>query len=134
MEMNASSVAVASTTPGRSIRAAWTITAVALGLLVVDRLASPGDVLGPSLASAQVRSVSGGGGDSAAAMQDEPSDGRVNPAEQRKQMITELRSVNQRLDRIEALLARGVSVKVVDMPELRLPKALEDRLMERSGN
>ncbi|MCK6477887.1 MAG: hypothetical protein L6Q35_13780 [Phycisphaerales bacterium] len=133
--MNASSVAVASTTPGRSIRTAWTITAVALGLLVVDRLASPGDVLGPAPASAQVRSVSGGGGDSGAAtMQDEPSDGRVNPAEQRKQMISELRTVNQRLDRIEAMLARGVSVKVVDMPELRLPKALEDRLMERSGN
>jgi hypothetical protein len=42
--------------------------------------------------------------------------GRISAAEQRKQIVTELKGVSQRLDRIEAALSRGISVKVTDMP------------------
>lgn len=121
-----------------SSRGPLTVIAVLLGFLVLDRGTSPAgkSALGPSSASAQVRSVTGGGGGahSAPPGEEESSDGRVNPADQRKQMITELRSISQRLDRIEAVLSKGLSVKVTDMPEMRLPKALEAKLSERSGN
>ena len=45
----------------------------------------------------------------------EPS-GLVSAADQRKLMIVELSKMNNRLDRIERSLAKGVSVKVVSMP------------------
>jgi hypothetical protein len=55
----------------------------------------------------------------------QPSDpdqgGLANALEQRKQIITELRLMNSRLDRIEAKLTSGLSVKVTDMPVLKLP-------------
>lgn len=50
---------------------------------------------------------------------DDPS-GRISAAEQRKQMIAELRGMSARLDRVEAALTRGVSVKVTDMPAVRI--------------
>jgi len=46
---------------------------------------------------------------------DEPT-GFVAAAEQRKQMINELKSVSARLERIEAQLKSGISVKVLEMP------------------
>lgn len=110
------------------------LAAAALAVVVLDRPSTPswdGSGFGPSQAWAQVRSVGGG---SNAVYQEEPVDARVNPADQRKQMIAELRAISQRLDRLEATLAKGLTVKVSDMPEMRLPKSLEARLTERSGN
>lgn len=40
----------------------------------------------------------------------------ISAAEQRKQMIVELKSVSQRLEKIEATLARGVNVNVKNFP------------------
>ena len=40
----------------------------------------------------------------------------ISAADQRKQMITELRSVSQRLEKIEATLARGINVNVKNFP------------------
>lgn len=40
----------------------------------------------------------------------------ISAAEQRKQMITELRSMTQRLDKIDATLAKGVNVNVKNFP------------------
>jgi hypothetical protein len=43
-------------------------------------------------------------------------EGLISAAEQRKQMITELRSMTQRLDKIDATLAKGVNVNVKNFP------------------
>jgi len=47
---------------------------------------------------------------------DEPT-GLVSAADQRKIMITQLSKMNNRLDRIERTLGKGVNVKIVDMPK-----------------
>ncbi|MBS0195319.1 MAG: hypothetical protein JSR77_01020 [Planctomycetes bacterium] len=52
---------------------------------------------------------------------DDPS-GRVSAAEQRKEIIAQLRSLNSRMEKIESMMSRGLSVKVTDMPPMRLPK------------
>ena len=44
----------------------------------------------------------------------------VSAAEQRKVIIAELRSLSSRIERLESVLARGVNVKVIDMPAVRL--------------
>ncbi len=56
-------------------------------------------------------------------VQPEDPTGRVSAAEQRKVMITELRNISVRLDRVEAALSRGISVKVVDMPPVRMQES-----------
>ncbi|HLO41997.1 MAG TPA: hypothetical protein VK176_13305 [Phycisphaerales bacterium] len=108
-----------------------TVVAVLLGFLVLDRIAAPSGSLGPSEASAQVRSVRSGG------LNPEPTppaDARANPAEDRVQMIAELKNISQRLERLEATIAKGLSVKVTDMPEMKLPKSLEAKLNQGTGN
>lgn len=50
------------------------------------------------------------------------SGGLVAASDQRKAMIGELRSMSARLERIEAQIARGLTVKVSEMPEIRLPR------------
>ena len=89
--------------------AALTVIALSLGVIAVDRVTA-----GAPSANAQQRlnqPVS------------EPTEGgMISAQEQRKQMIAELRSMSQRLDRIEGALHKGISVKVTEMPELRLPK------------
>ncbi|QOI99013.1 MAG: hypothetical protein HRU70_00290 [Phycisphaeraceae bacterium] len=47
--------------------------------------------------------------------------GLSNALEQRKQMIAELRSISSRLDQLDGKITRGLSVKVTEMPELKLP-------------
>jgi len=42
---------------------------------------------------------------------------RVNPAEQRKQIIAELQSMNQRLNALDAVLKKGINVRVTEMPK-----------------
>ncbi len=58
---------------------------------------------------------------------DEPTTGMVGAADQRKQMINELKSISGRLDRIESALNRGISVKVTELPA----GALTDRKDEK---
>jgi hypothetical protein len=40
----------------------------------------------------------------------------ISAADQRKQMITELRNMSQRLDKIDATLAKGINVNVKNFP------------------
>lgn len=47
--------------------------------------------------------------------------GFVAAAEQRKQMITELRTLALRMERIEASMKAGINVKVLSMPETAAP-------------
>ncbi len=47
---------------------------------------------------------------------DDPS-GRISAAEQRKEMIQQLRSLATRMERIEASLSRGINVRVTEMPD-----------------
>lgn len=69
-------------------------------------------------AQAQPTTVRNAPGASAATpgFSEDESSGRINPAEQRKQIVTELRSIGTRLDRVEAVLRTGLSVKVTELP------------------
>lgn len=43
----------------------------------------------------------------------------VSAADQRKQIIAELARLNQAVTRLETTIARGIEVKVTDMPEMK---------------
>jgi hypothetical protein len=89
--------------------AALTVIALFLGVIAVDRVTASAPVAGAQQRAGQPSS--------------EPTEGgMISAQEQRKQMIAELRGMSQRLDRIEGTLSKGISVKVTEMPELRLPK------------
>lgn len=104
-------------TPSESVRPTFgprtytngvlTVIAVLLGLAVI------GQTSGPRTADAgqdsQVGVVGG-------ATLDDENSGRISAAEQRKAMITELRAMGSRLERIESALAKGINVKVTSMP------------------
>ena len=83
--------------------------AVLLALGVIDRHAGSRDRLdrltGPDAALAQPQTEGG----------------LANRLDQNKQMIAELHSVNSKLERIEAKLSSGLSVKVTEMPALKFP-------------
>jgi hypothetical protein len=94
------------------LNAILTVNAVLLSALVGDRLLGGdrggiGAALSPSPASAQPDSETGG---------------MLSGAEQRKQQLAEMRKTNAHLEKIEAKLSAGLSVKVTEMPELKLPK------------
>jgi hypothetical protein len=82
--------------------AVLTAIAVFLGLLVLDRYTS----------------VDAGGSEALA--QSSPPQ-MVSAAEQRKQIIQELKQISTRLQRLESRLDREMSVKVTDMPEIKIP-------------
>lgn len=110
-----------STLFGKSRISLTTPMAFALGMGVMAVFAG---VLPPaSQANAQAGKVQGG----VAAMHveaDEPSTGGlISAAQQRKQMLVELRTLGQRMQRIEALLQSGLRVEVTEMPPIRLPAA-----------
>lgn len=86
--------------------AVLTLIAAILGLGLVERAGSP--TLPESAANAQPAS-------------DPDQGGLSNKLEQGKQIIGELHSISGRMDRIESLLTRGLSVKVTEMPPLKLP-------------
>lgn len=90
--------------------AALTVIALFLGVIAVDHLSAGA----PAANAQQLRS--------SPPSSDASEGGMISAQEQRKQMITELKGMGQRLDRIEAALHKGISVKVTEMPELRLPK------------
>jgi hypothetical protein len=56
----------------------------------------------------------------AAQAQPQNDGGLTSALEQRKQMIAELRTLNSKMDRIEAKLNSGLSVKVTEMPPVKL--------------
>ena len=63
--------------------------------------------IGPAAAHAQPAGQAGEGDD---------SNGRISAADQRKEMIAQLRNLSVRMERMEALLSRGINVKVTQMP------------------
>lgn len=85
--------------------AVLTVIAALLGLAVLDR---QWGLTEPAAAQAQV----GGSPDTS---------GLSNALEQRKQMISELRQLSIRLERLESRIAGGINVKVTDMPPIKLP-------------
>ena len=87
------------------------LTAIAalLAIGVVDRHSGSGDGLDRLTAPR------------AAQAQPQTEGGLANHLDQNKQMIAELRNLNAKLERIEAKLTSGLSVKVTDMPPLKLP-------------
>ncbi len=47
---------------------------------------------------------------------EEPQDGLISGAEQRKTTNVELRQINEKLERIQSALERGLNVRVTSMP------------------
>lgn len=86
--------------------AVLTVIAGVLTLGLVERAGQP-SIAAPSAANAQPSGPEQGG--------------LMNAMEQRKTMIAELRAMNARLDRIESKLAGGLTVKVSEMPPIKLP-------------
>jgi hypothetical protein len=82
--------------------------AVLLALGLVERHAGSGDrldrLMGPESALAQPS-----------------SEGLTNKLDQNKQIIAELQKLNGKMDRIEAKLSGPLTVKVTDMPPIKLP-------------
>ena len=85
-----------------------TVIAVCLGLLVIDRYTDDG-----TAAHAQVQPTS-----------DQPgrSSGLVSAATQRKAIIAEIKKLGARLDGIEKTMKSGLTVKVSEMPDIKLPE------------
>jgi len=86
-----------------------TAIAVLLALGVIDRHAGSGDRVDRLTAPR------------AALAQPQTDGGLANKLDQNKQIISQLQMLNGKLDRIEAKLSSGISVKVTDMPPLKLP-------------
>ncbi len=82
-----------------------TANAVLLGLLLASQ-ARPESAGTPGLASAAL----------AGPPEENELNARVSAAEQRKEMIAELRSMNQRLGALEGRFKGPLAVKVVEMP------------------
>jgi hypothetical protein len=82
-----------------------TVIAVLLGLNVAVNMGETPSVL--PAAQAQPADPEG------------PDTGLISAAEQRKVMIAELRRLGARMERIEAKLNSGLSVKVTEMPALK---------------
>ncbi len=78
-----------------------------------------------------VNTVRGGssGSSSSSASNDEPGDAteRVTAADQRKVMIAELRSLNARMEHVESVLSKGLTVKVSEMPPMQFPADKGDK-------
>lgn len=85
-----------------SVRVLLTVIAVMLGILVLDRV--------------EERGLRGGGSAAYASGQPETAGALVSAADQRKQIIAELRTMSQRLDAVEKRLAKPLQVKVLEMP------------------
>lgn len=82
-----------------------TVIAVVLGLNVAVNLGDSRSIL--PAAAAQPTGPEG------------PDTGLISAAEQRKVMIAELRRLSVRMERIEAKLNSGLSVKVTEMPAMK---------------
>lgn len=106
------------TTPRVSLT---TPLAFALGMGVMAFVAG---VLPPaSTASAQSGTIIGNKRTAAHSAKAPRTGGLISAAEQRKQMLNEMKQLGQRMQRIETLLQGGLRVEVTDMPPIRLPAA-----------
>ncbi len=85
--------------------------AVILAVGLIDRR-SGGELTSLPQAQAQVQPDQGG---------------MTNALEQRKVMIADLKAINARLERIEAKLNSGISVKVTSMPPVQVNNPPETR-------
>ncbi len=83
-----------------------TVIAGLLALNLVDRATTPGSGLGSVGAEAQAQSG--------------PGENMVSAAQQRKLMISELKSLSERVDRLDKTVRAGINVKVTEMPRVRL--------------
>lgn len=86
-----------------------TVIALLLGVMAL------GQGAGPSPAGAQ---VSHAGADPTRP----EGGGLISAAEQRKMILSEMRAMRKQMDSIQSALGKGLSVKVTEMPEIRLPK------------
>jgi len=102
------------------------LTAIAL-LLGVVAFQNAG-VSGVNTAHAQEPAPLALGGD------DSDTSGRISAAEQRKQIIAELRTLQTKVERVEQIMNRGMNVKVVDMPEMKLPQELRKALQAQNNS
>lgn len=96
------------------LNAILTANVVILGVVALNSVSGTGD----RTANAQVAH---------AAPESEDAAGRTSAAEQRKAMISELRTISQRLERVEGQMAKGLSVKVTSMPPI---PGLEDAMRD----
>lgn len=101
------------------------LTAIAL-LLGVVAFQNAG-LSGVSTAHAQEPAPLALGGD------DSDTSGRISAAEQRKQIIAELRTLQTKVERVEQIMNKGMNVKVVDMPEMKLPQELRKALQAQAN-
>lgn len=90
-----------STTGRGYLNAVLTANAVLLGVIALGGLGVTGGLASVSKAQSGVN---------------EDAESRTSAAEQRKQMITELRSMTLRLDKIDQTLSKGVNVNVKNFP------------------
>lgn len=58
--------------------------------------------------------------------------GRISAAEQRKQIIAELQNVGRRVEHLESMLSKGLSVKVTEMPAVRMAGGQREASRESS--
>lgn len=98
-----------STTPTSRPRHAYhnlmlTLLVAGVGVLIFDRAPSDSRLLNVSTAMAQPPEEEAA----------DPS-GRVNPAEQRKQIIAELKTLNTKVSQLEATIKKGI--KITEMPK-----------------
>lgn len=87
------------------------------GVAIASAIILPWFVLAPHAAQAQPAARAAESGD-------DPS-GRISAAEQRKEMIGLLKGLSTRVERLETTIARGISVKVTDMPAIRMDGSIE---------
>lgn len=83
-----------------------TVIAALLALNLADRATSPAG----SIASVATQ---------AHAQQSQPGE-MVSAAQQRKLMIAEIKSLGERIDKLDKTMRSGLSVKVTEMPPVRL--------------
>jgi hypothetical protein len=105
----------ASNTPTRSQRmftnTILTLIAALLLAMMLDH--GQGSLIPLADAQHQTQPRSSGGGD-------DGEEGRVSAAEQRKVMIAELRNLSARMEHMEAVLSKPLTVKVTEMPPVQI--------------
>lgn len=78
------------------------VVAAMLGVLILDRI--------------DERALRGHGSVAMASSQPEATGSLISAADQRKQIIAEVRAISQRLASMEQRLAKPIQVKVIEMP------------------
>ena len=87
-----------------------TVIAALLALNLVDRATSTEGSIATVAAPAH-------------AQQTQPGGELVSAAQQRKMMIAEIKSLGERVDRLDKTLRAGINVKVTEMPRVRLEES-----------